>query len=43
MWNNTILFNIFFKEMEKISLERSQKGMRHIFSFGFYKIYLIGF
>jgi hypothetical protein len=42
MWNNTISFNIFFKEMEKISLERSQK-VRDIFSFGFYKIYLIGF
>jgi len=38
MWNNTISFYIFFKENGKISLERSHKGKRHIFSFGVLQI-----
>jgi hypothetical protein len=29
--------------MEKINLEKTHKGKRHIFSFGFYKMYLITF
>jgi hypothetical protein len=31
MWNNTISFYFFSKRMEKISLERSHKGKRHLF------------
>jgi len=35
MWNNIISFYISFsKRGEKISLERSHKGKKHIFSFG---------
>jgi hypothetical protein len=36
MWSNTISFYISFsKKVENISLERSHKGKKHIFSFGF--------
>jgi hypothetical protein len=28
MWNNIISFNIFFKEIEKITLEKSHKGKK---------------
>jgi hypothetical protein len=34
MWSNTIAFYIFSKRVEKIKLEKSHKGKRHIFSFG---------
>jgi hypothetical protein len=35
MWSNTISLYIFFKESGKISSERSHKGRRYIYIFGF--------